>query len=421
MRWLWVVALMALPAAGGQIAFESVPRLTEPLYIVVTGVAETAGEVTLVNLRTEELVRVGLAPGADGLRAGPIHARRACDPAVSPSLTVELGDTLIAATELGGGLAATARVGPRSQRDGELTFSLERWDDIGMKWVSAAELMPARFRIVLSSASADATCAADVVSLPVEVAGKAFELALVEDGAVSARFAGEFVVVIEPANCDLLIRVLSLGGDMLLEGPALGARLTCRLDGQTLTAPLPALPITLVRSHAELPVGCVGEVRVSGLAAGGAVVWCLGGIPLPVGGPVLSLYADAPRSIEVVALVRQGLNWGRAAATMTYVPQAKMSFVDAATGHPVTGPWPCTQPVRVKLENVTAAAARVTVGRLGADPRAQVLVLERSPDGALLSRSFRPAEFGACVGDVLWAQYTEEGPCNAVHAILPLQ
>jgi len=420
MRWLLAVVMAALPALGAEIVFEQSPSLVGTFHVFVRGVAETVGEVTVVNLRTSELVRVPLVPVEGGLRGGPVHAPRECDVPLSFFLVVRVGDMVVAATTLGGGLSATAWVGPRLPRPGEPKLTLEWWDDVEMKWVPAKEAGPARLRIVLEYATADVTCDPDVVSLPVEVGAQTFALALAEDAATSGRFNVEFVTVVEPQRCDLVLRVLSLVRDVLFEAPV-PAGLSFRFEGQRLFTPLHTFRVTLVPSVLVLPVGCLGEVRVVEPARADEVRWCVDGLEQPVRGPVLTLFADAPRALRVVALVRSGLRWARAESTVTYTPQAQVSFVDAVTGRPVLGLWPCTHFVRVRVENVTIGA-RITVGKLGPDPRAKELVLvEMAPDGAFLSEPIRPSDFGACAGDVLWAQYRDPRGCYTAFATLPLR
>ncbi|MFH1610196.1 MAG: hypothetical protein ABID40_06185, partial [Candidatus Bipolaricaulota bacterium] len=99
----------------------------------------------------------------------------------------------------------------------------------------------------------------------------------------------------------------------------------------------------------------------------------------------------------------------------------KLSFVTADTGLPVTEPWPCTQMLRVKVENISGEAQAVTIGKLGPDPRSQELMLEKVRDGVFLSRPIRPSDLGACSGDVLWAQYRDPRGCYTVYVTLALR
>lgn len=430
MRWLLVMALVAFPALGAEIVFEQPPSLAGTFHVVVRGVAETAGHTTLINLRTGETLTIELRSHDGALRTGPIYARRACDePRAEAMIMVQLGDTLVAATALGGGLSVTARVGPRERRPGEPTLSFQRWDDLAMEWVPAKEVVPARYRIVLADAAADTTCERDSLPLPMEVGTKAFDLALSEDAATSGRFSGEFVMVVAPRACDLVIRVLSLDEKVLLEVPMsrIGVRmseasLACRRGEATLRAPFPVLPVTLVPSHLLLPVGCVGGIRVVEPDRVDEVRWCVEGAEQAVRGPMLTLYADAPRPAKVVALVRQGLLWGRAEATVAFVPQVKLSLVDAETGFPVTEPWPCTQPVQIRAEHVVGAAPVVLVGKLGPDPRTVEIALAATADkGVFLSRALRASDFAACAGDVLWVQLKDPRGCYSAYVTLSLR
>ncbi len=418
MRWLLVLALIALPAWGAEIQFDAEPRLGETFRVVVTGVAEEGGQATLLVLRTGAVVPVALAREGDVLRSAPIHARRPCDPEGTPSVSVQLGDTVVAATELGGGLAAPARVGPRP--DGP-TVALERWDNVEMEWVAAEELGPALFRIVLTDPSRDTTCERDALALELALAGKEFALPLEEDGPVTGKFVGEFVVALEPRGCDLGLRVTTVGGDLLTEAAvSAGACLTCTWEGTSLRAPLPVLPIALTPEALVLPVGCVGEVHLARPERPDEVRWCVDGVER-AGGLSLTLLADAPRDVIVVVLVRKGLLWERAQTTVAFVPQVKLSWVDATTGLPPTEPWPCTQPLQIRADDVTGPAPVLLVGKLGPDPRVQEIPLAESDGGVFVSGALRPADFAACAGDVLWAQFRDPRGCYSAYITLPLR
>ncbi len=426
MKWLLAVVLAAFPVLGAEIAFTEPPRLAGTFRVAVTGVDEPSGEVTLVVLRTGEVVRVPLQREGDRLMSKEIHVRRPlCDPEGTPFLSVELGDTIVAATALGSGQSATAKVEPRPPRENEPTLTLERWDDLAMKWVGAEEAGPARLRIVLADASADTTCEPDSVRLSVEVRAKAFtetfDLPLVEDAAASGRFVGEFVTVVEPRDCDLLFRVLSLTEDVRLEAPALGAYLAFRYEDRSLCAPLVLVPVVLTPTDLVLSESCVGEARVTTPERPDEVRWCVDGVEQPVREPVLRLLADAPRTVSVVALVRTGLRWGRAETKVTFVLRVKLSFVAADSGLPATEPWPCTQMLRVKVENVRGDLREIVVGRLGLNPRPRQLPVVNAGEGTFLSVPFRPSDLGFCGGDVLWAQYVDPRGCYSAYVVLQLR
>ncbi|HNR24596.1 MAG TPA: hypothetical protein PKG50_04125 [Candidatus Bipolaricaulis anaerobius] len=419
MRWFLVLALIALPAWGAEIQFDAEPRLGGTFRVVVTGVPEEGGQATLLVLRTGAVVPVALAREGDVLRSAPIHIRRACDPEGTPSVSVQLGDTVVAATELGGGLAAPARVGPRGPD--EPTVALERWDNVEMEWVAAEEMGPALFRIVLTDPSRDTTCEREALALELALAGKEFALPLEEDGPVTGKFVGEFVVALEPRGCDLGLRVTTVGGDLLTEAAvSTGACLTCTWEGASLRAPLPVLPIALAPEALVLPVGCVGEVHLARPERPDEVRWCVDGVER-AGELSLTLLADAPRDVIVVALVRKGLLWERAQTTVAFVPQVKLSWVDATTGLPPTEPWPCTQPLQIRADDVTGPAPVLLVGKLGPDPRIQEIPLAESDGGVFVSGALRPADFAACAGDVLWAQFRDPRGCYSAYITLPLR
>ncbi len=419
MKWLLALALISLPALGAEIRFDTKPALAGTFRVVVSGVAETTGQATLVVLRTGAVVHVALAREGDQLQSAPIHVRRPCDPIGAPYVSGHLGDTVVVATELGGGLSATAVVGPRS---GEAALALERWDNVDMKWIAAEEMGPALFRVVLTDPSLDTTCERDVHDLRVALAGKEFALPLTEDAPASARFVGEFVASLEPRACELWFQVKTVAGRILAETsvPA-GACLICEREGATLRAPLPALPIALTPADLAIPVGCVGEVRLTRPERPDEVRWCVDGVERP-GGPSLALLADFPRTVTVAALVRKGLLWERAQTTVTFVPQVRLSFVDAGTGLRATEPWPCTQPILIWAHHVVGAAPVVLVGKLGPSPRVQEIALGGTAEaGVFVSRGLRPLDFGACSGDVLWVQFKDSSGCYSAYATLPLR
>jgi len=422
MRWLVVLALIALPVVGAEIALEGELALGGSFRVVVRGTAEEGGRATVLNLRSGQLLTVELSPHGRALQSGPVYLWRACDEGRGGlEIGAELGDTLVVASALGGGLSTTARVGPRSRGPGEPSLVLERWDDVDQKWVPAEEMGPALFRIALADSSRDTTCGRDVVDLPVQLGGKEFTLPLTEEAPTAGRFVGQFVLILEPRGCDLWLRVTTLEEKLLVEArvPA-GACLVCEREGMALRAPLPVRPVALVPADLAIPVGCVGEVRLEGIEKPDEVRWCVDGAER-AGGPTLALFADAPRSVKVVALARSGLLWERAETTVAFVPQVKLWLVDAATGLRVTEPWPCTQPVRVRAEQVPGDSLTVLVGKLGPDPRVQELTLRRGPDGSFLSSAFRPVDLAACSGDVLWVQFRDPRGCYSAYVTLPLR
>lgn len=421
MRTLLVLALVALPVLGGEIRFERDLHLGESVRVQVTGVPEDRGTVTLVVLRTGALLAVPLHRRGDGLESQPILLYRPCDPGGPHALVIEVGDTVVAATELGGGLAVAARVEPPLRGPGEPVLALERWDNETLKWVRAQDLEPALYRLVLSDRFLDTTCERERVELPLALAEREFSLPLVEEEGTGGRFEGKFVVALEPRACSVWLSVSTVEGKPLVETavPA-GACLVCRREGDAIRFPVPALSVNLAPSGPTLPVGCVGEVRLIQPEKPDEVRWCVDGAERP-GGTTLPLFADAPRTVSVVALVRQGLLWERGQTTVTFVPQVRLSFVAAETGLPAGEPWPCPQPLRVRAEHVPGPGFTVLVGKLGPDPKVVELALEAGPEGVWLTQAFRPTELGACAGDVLWAQFKDPRGCYPAYVTLALR
>lgn len=422
MKWLLVVAgvLAAIPACGADIRFDPAPTLGGTFRVVVTGTGATTGQVTLVVLRTGEVVQVAVRCTGTRLESGEILAHRGCGPAGAVSVQVQLGDTLVAATDLGEGLSATARVAPPP---GSPALGLERWDNVALEWVQAETVGPAHFRVVLDDPSLDTTCDRDTVVLPVSVGGAEFSLALIEQAPLGGRFSGEFALTVEPRACDLWVEVKTVEGTLLAEAPLpTEGALTCEHEGVLLRVPLRSLPVALAAPQLTVPVGCVGEVGLTQPDGADEVRWCVDGVPSPVMGAALGLLADAPRVLQVVALVREGMLWGRAEARVEYVPQVAVSFVDARTGLPVSRPWPCSLPLRVRVDNAAASRLVVMVGKFGTDPGVRELALDEVEPRVFLSASFTSADFGACAGVVLWAQYVDPRcPDVPHHDTVPLR
>ena len=417
MRWL--LLLVTLPVLGAEIQFDGELHLAGTFKVIVTEVAATSGQATLIVLRTGEVIQVDLRCEGARLESPPIHARRPCDPERDPSLSVELGDTIVAATDLGGGLSTTALVGPREP--GVPSLALERWDNVEMEWVPAEEMEPALFRFVLDDRSLDTTCERDSFALPVAIGEEELSLTLVEGAPTSGAFSVEFVVALEPREGALWLQLVTVDGDLLAEVPVEeGTSVVGRRGEEARHARLALLPVALEPAELAIPVCCVGEIRVTTPEGADEVRWWVDGAARS-GDLALPLCADAPRSASVVAFVRQGLVWGRAEAAVTFVPRVRLSFVDAATGARPAEPWPCGLEIRIRADEVTGPAPVVMVGKLGPDPRVQELTLAQDATGAFVSAPLRPSDLGACSGDVLWAQFRDPRGCYTAYTILPLR
>lgn len=434
MRGLYagLLVLAAFSALGAGVAIEG-PRnpdgtlsMCGTFTVVVTGVTETAGHVTLVVLRTSEVLRVPVERDGDRLKSAPVQIRRACDPAATQlALAAEIGDAIAIATELGDNGCTVERVGKRQRDPDEPTLSLRRMNNDAMDWVKAEYAEPGLFSVILKDLALDTTCTPDTTDLTMGLGTATARLELVEEGAVSGRFSGEFVVHLQPHEQDpeLVLQVLARDKTPLLNGAVReGDALTLTWEGVVVHGTVKFLPVELSPGDLVLPVGCMAEVRVAVPDRPDEVLWFVNGVKQATHGLALPICPDTPRTLEVVALVRQGLLWGRQQTTVTIVPQVRVSFISADTGTPADEPWRCSVPLQVKVEHVQGELPSVLVGRLGADPRPCHLAVTRVGDGVWLSIPFRPsADLGACGGDVLWAQYVDFRGCYTAYVVLPLR
>jgi hypothetical protein len=421
-----MLALISLPVWGAEIRFVDTKlapveelSLAGTFRVVVTGVPETTGRATLLVLREgvlKAVEEVTLTRKGDLLQSDDIHALRPCDPPGTPSVSVQLGDTIAAVTGLGGGLSATARVGPRVRGEGDPRIVLQRWDEkpgVPGKWSPTDKVEPGVFQIVFTDASCDVTCERDPVPHKAEFAGEEFALPLSESARASGQFVAAFELIIEPKDHELWFRVMTVERVLLEEGPVPpGVYLEFGPEDMRRRAPLPSLEVQLPKDLA-IPEGCVGQLRVEAPERPDEVRWFVEEVARG-DEQTLSLRADTPpRTMKVVALVRKGPLWGRAETTVRFVPRMELSFVDAVTGVPATEPWPHTQSVRIRAENVTGAAPVVSVGKLGPDPRTKRITLEATTDpGVFVSRPLNPlADFDARMGGMLWVHFSDPPRC----------
>jgi len=426
------LVLVAFPALGLGVSIEG-PRnpdgtlaMCGTFTVTVAGAAETTGHVTLVLLRTSEVLRVSLECDGDRLKSAPVQIRRSCDPAATQlSLVAEIGDAIAIATELGAGGCAVERVGKRLSGPGEPALSLRRMNNDTMDWVTAESVEPGLFSAGLNNLALDSTCAPETTHLTLAVGQATARLVLVEEGPVAGRFSGEIVAQMQPdaEDPELVLHLLTTDKEPLLRAVVReGDALALTWDGVDLRRPVKFLPVELSPVDLVLPVGCMAEVRVSVPERPDEVIWFVNGVRQAVEGPSLPVCPDAPRTLDVVALVRQGLLWGRQQTTVTIVPQVRVSFISAETGLPANEPWRCAAPLQVKVEHVQGELESILVGKLGADPRPCKLPVARVGDGVWLSIPFRPAaDLGVCGGDVLWVQYVDFRGCYTAYVVLPLR
>ncbi len=427
-RGMWgvLLALVAVSALGTEIRLEASadPAPTVPLAgtfrVVMAEATETTGTATLVVLRTGTVVRVSLKRVGDRLESEPIHVSRSCDPAPAPAVVVELGDTIVIATEAGGGRCAMARVGPRDP--GQRVLAVDRLNNDSMVWERAIAVEPALFRVTLHDLSLDTTCGADRAAVELTVGETATTLQLTEDAGTSGRFVVEIAVSVRPDGSDLKLLVTDVDKKALLETQATdGGVMRLQRGDLAVQLPVALLPVQLSAEEVTLPLPCSGELRVVQPTKPDEVRWFVDGAIQHAQGTTFPLCPDTPRTLRVAVLVRQGLRWGRAEATVVFVPPVKVSFVAADGATPVEGPWSHGEYLRVKIENVRGELRGIVVGRLGPAPRPCELPVEAVGGGTFLSIPFRPADLGFCGGDALWAQVVDPRGCSNAYDVLQLR
>ncbi|MGC9529886.1 MAG: hypothetical protein ACP5G2_04620 [Candidatus Bipolaricaulaceae bacterium] len=422
--WLFLLAA-ALPAFGGQIRFDPAPiPLKGTFNVEVMGIEAETGEVVVVNLRTEDLVRVPLRAEGDRLIGGPIQALRPCDQASEETIAMQVavGDFLVAATDLADELSVTARVTtPPAARP---TLTLEDTDGaLGPGKV----LTEGSFRLAVEDAGQDVACAEEYVPVELRLGSSRLTVDAVEDGVASGRFLFAFTLQVNPVDDGLVAQVLH-GGDAILESP-LREGLALEISYRNLRQSFPLGMLKDAKLQAKPAVedvGCPIVVTLSAPQQPDQVLWFLGGDKQAERGTklyVIRSEATYPEGLSVVALVRQGGLWGRAEVGVVFVPPTELSFVDPDTGDELEGPCVCASPIQVKVTGAyDDPAPQVWIGKLGPDCSAQELSLQAQDDGSYLSAAFRPEEFGACAGQVLWIQYKDPTcPTDATYRLLALQ
>ncbi|MCR4392413.1 MAG: hypothetical protein NUV94_06560 [Candidatus Acetothermia bacterium] len=421
---LLVVLLVAIPVLGAEIAFVPPPAVRGAFQVEVTGCPCPAdpGQVTILNLRTGEMLQVPLAVEEGKLVTAKVQVLRPCDPpAEGPALReCAVGDVVVAATDLCGGLSATAQVAPREPGEGEPKVHMKRYDNETLAWEHTDRVVSGLLRVVVEDASGDRSCEPDAVELRLHVGEKGIPIRAEEDGIASGRFVYELVGVVEPRECGLWLRLLTPGDQPLAEVPIQpGAVLSLTYGEVTQTYALDLVPVVL-RAPSALRQGCGGEVAVTEPADPEEVRWCLNGTGVECKEPSLPIAASPGQArLTATALVRAGPRWGIATAEIPVLPRVELALVDAATGLPVYEPWPYDRALRVQVKHAWGEP-KALLGRLGPDPLIWEVEWEDEKDGTLWSVPFTPQERGMCPGDVLWVQYRDPiaSTCYPVYRVL---
>lgn len=425
---LAVLALCIVPAIAAEITFEPIPRIDGAFVVVLEGV-EGIGQITLLNLDTDEVIRVALRREGDQLITESIAARRTCrctDYPAGIELVVEAGHTLVAATTLGGGLSTAVVVGPRAPRPGEPVLALRAGEEFASDSPADRALRTGIHLIEVHDAQEDTTCGHDEVRVLGVLGSEAFYVTLQEAGATSGRFTCPVRLDIVPDGVELRVVLSDLQGGILADVVwHSGIELALHYGDQELVRAVE--PLTVLLSHEELvlPVDCKGDLCVRKPESFDEVRWYIGAQLEAHDGACLRLggFRAHPPTIVTVQ-VRTGIAWGTAWIDYEIIPRASVSFVPADMERPADAPWSLSSPLRVRLEHVHGdPAPRVLVGRLGGT---QVMELELAPvereRGVFQSAPLTPCGLNAGPGDVIYVQY-KDPTChhNHTHRTLPIR
>lgn len=408
---LLVVLAFSLPALAGKIQIDPSPiPLKGTFQVVVTGLQDATGDVLVVNVRTGEEIRVPLEAKGGRLLAGPIYALRDCDDAAGKAhvIRVQVGDVIVAATELEKGLSVTAVV---EVIGGEPALTVERWDEGQALWCPSPPLEPGKIRIVVEDPGKDVLCEPESVQVTIRLGGEEKDLDAREKGATSGRFVSELELSIERDGPALKAVLAHKGSEFLSTPLAEDMALTVIYGDLAYSVSLPSLAVGLESTEIVEDTGCPVKLALAEPTDPDEVIWYVDEAERTERGPEIKLIRTEPTypdGLSVVALVRKGTLWGKAEAKVVFVPHTEIEFVQAGSGKTAKAPCQCDMPLRVKLTSVyDDAAPRVWVGVLGPGCTAKELTLEPKGNGVFVSEPFRPEELSACAGDILWAQYKD--------------
>lgn len=427
-----VVLLVGLAVIGAatEILFEPAPTLFGVFQLVVRGVDAENGKAVLVNLATGELKPVELSCAGSGLlKSGPILVRRQCDllperEGLEEIIVSGVGDTLVAATELGCGLSVAHKVGPRA---GPIKMRLEKLVD--EKWQEVQTLRAGTYRLVVIAPEHDRTCELDPLPDGLKISSETESLVVdikesaPASGEFSFEFRGEFQLDREKG--ELWYRISWDGGEFRVSAPCApvvfyAAGQEIRVEVETIAVEASSGPILIV------PVGCQAQVCVVKPAEPDEVWWQLSGYGWHKGNcfEVGANVPTFPEALLLRVLARQGADWGMTQIALTVVDRPRLSFV-TQDGKEVSRPWPATEQLRVRVEGILgffADSVVVRVGKLGPHPMTREIRLSSTPQGYYESAALAPSDWNASSGDILWAElcYPEPmGCCFSV--ILPLR
>ncbi|MCX7844208.1 MAG: hypothetical protein N2507_02450 [Candidatus Bipolaricaulota bacterium] len=425
-----LVGFWGLQAA--EIAFEPAPRLLGTFALVVRGVAADQGEAVLFNAATGQRLVLPLERHGPVLRTPPILAVRPCDPRPAGQRVhllevTGVGELLVAATALGQGLSAAAKVGPR---EGRCELLLEAKE--GEEWKPVQALGAGEYRVRLVCPPADRTCQPDPLprGLRVRLGQTELTLDLLEDGNATGHFVWTFssAFALDRERPELLF--VLRWEDRAVAVAAEQARLILQVGEKELGVPVPLLPVEVQPATALLvPAGCRAQLELRQPAEPDEVLWWVPGRGW-FAGVSLELAADEPLALGVPrypeallakVFVRKGAAWGATQVAVSIAPRPRLLFVDPKTGEEIRGPWPAAQEFRIRMVDplgFPGDALAVYVGKLGPQPLERRVELRPVEGGVYESAPLSPRLWQAKPGEFLWAQVRYPAPVACVVSVL---
>lgn len=428
------VDFQAVGVAPEAAKFVREPWVPGSFRLLVGGVDREEGTAVILNLRTKEVVELGLVKGDDGLISKEsLYLHRECDPLrPGTGIIAEAGDFLVVTVAWSDGPCCTlcVKTVPRSQPP---SLYLERWAEDQGSWASVGKgdaLLPGRYRVSLVYPGGDITCARESVDVEIWLGEEMLDLSLEEDAGASARFVGEFALEMGIEGTELMAKLTADDEELKVLLPA---QLCLKFlhNGYHLEQchPVKGLEIqVLPASYVVTMVGCPQTLAVADADLSEAPTWC----DLTTGqcqkGWSLTFSATQetyPQAWLFRVIARKDAIFGQAIVAVTVVPKPHIFFANPGTGSELASAS-ATGRITIRLTGVgwlDQDKVELEIGRLGPDPKIQRIAATRVGD-FYQTEAFVPQDKGFAPGDVLWAQFcfpAETGCCKASGVLNLLQ
>ncbi len=433
MRKLLAIAVLcvAVPGLAAELQIDPSPVPLDSLFrVVLSGEGADQGSVKVLNLRSMDFVTLDLQDEDGRWVTGYVHAVRPCvceAEEAAARLDVELGDVLVAATEVGEGLSAATKVAPPQRGPEEPVVRLRRLDTGEREFFAVEELTAGTYVLEVVDRSLSVSCEPDYITdVRVYLGDRELHLNLEEEDATAGRFLAFFQADIRPEQGELLVVLMGPDGEEVGLPWEEGLHFAAEYEGRRVGVPVSPLRAELSAERISLPAGCSQTVHVTKPEQADEYLWYEGRRKLGTG-PSLTVFGQAPQYWAVVnVFVRQGIHWGTAEFEYRVAPGSSLTFLDAATEQPASQPWSRDRELKVLLEHAYTEDPRtpptVRAGVLGENDE-QRLTMTKIEQGIWISTAFRPREFRAGAGDVLWALYRDTAfpSCNFDYELLRIK